>query len=472
MGFVACQDEVGEVDTQPQTNPQEVMFDASNITAGAPATATFDLEALNNANQLVNITTASVKDLPEGYTFRPLLVIAKDDTFSPCDTIAASYDESGNISVKPDVLQGVYVEDFTRDPAAATIHCRVIPMLVNGNAEVRVGALDYYLATGTITIKPFAPANVIEDTYYLIGTASNGAVTGGIKLSHSDASPYDDPRFTTVVEITDAQALDGYTWAIVPESTVAAGAGLAYGPETASELKGALVATTAADVTYGKITSSGPYNVSVNIETHQYEFMLAIENLYTPGNSNGWNQGASQLLYTYNYEDYMGFAHLNGLFKFSTQPNWNGKNLGAGAEEGTLSDDGGAGNLNAPADALYWCKVNLPKLTYSITEITSLGAIGGFNGWGAQEAFEHGGDFLIWTGIVTLTEGTEFKIRMNDDWGINLGAKDDNYNLDELVLDGNNIKCDSNLPGFEGDGTYVITVDLSALPYYMMLEKQ
>lgn len=58
-----------------------------------------------------------------------------------------------------------------------------------------------------------------------------------------------------------------------------------------------------------------------------------------------------------------------------------------------------------------------------------------------------------------LTDG-EFKFRANNGWDINLGGS-----LTNLVQNGDNIK-------FTGEGTYVVTLDLSAVPYTATLTKE
>jgi hypothetical protein len=165
------------------------------------------------------------------------------------------------------------------------------------------------------------------------------------------------------------------------------------------------------------------------------------------------------MLYTSNYADYQGYAHLNGDFKFTNAPDWNHVNYGS-AGEGLLTTDGSAGNISAPADGLYWCQVNTAALTYSITQVTTYGVIGGFNSWGAQENLTPSADFLTWTGTVTIGAGDEWKFRANDNWDINLGGS-----LDNLTPGGDNIKTTE-------AGTYKITLDLSTLPYKATISKQ
>lgn len=196
----------------------------------------------------------------------------------------------------------------------------------------------------------------------------------------------------------------------------------------------------------------GPYTLTI-MPTEPAKLEMPGPFLYTPGGSNGWNQEASQQLFTLDGgTTYQGFVVIDGEFKFTDAPNWDGTNYGAGEEEGTLSTDGGAGNITVEQSGLYWCKVNVEDLTYELTPITSCGAIGDFNGWGEQDNLTST-DNLVWTGTVDFGDGGGFKFRFNDDWGINLGG--DNYKY--LLPDGSNL----NAPA----GACTVTLDLSRLPY-------
>lgn len=203
----------------------------------------------------------------------------------------------------------------------------------------------------------------------------------------------------------------------------------------------------------------GPYEITI-LPAEPAEIEMPGPFLWTPGGSNGWNQTASQQLFT--TDDgvtFMGFALLQDEFKFTNQADWNGINYGAGEEEGVLSTDGGAGNILVPVSGLYWCKVNVEELTYELTLISTIGAIGDFNGWGESVALTTT-DNLIWTGNVDFTSGG-FKFRCNDDWAVNLGGSAYNY----LMPDGPNL----NVPG---EGTYLVTLDLSRLPYSCTFNQQ
>ena len=187
---------------------------------------------------------------------------------------------------------------------------------------------------------------------------------------------------------------------------------------------------------------------------------MAIENLYTPGGSNNWSHAASQLLFTKDYANYYGYANLNGIFNFTSAPNWDGINYG-NAGEGVLSTDGGAGNLTVAEPGLYWLHVNLAALTYEATLVKTIGLIGDAtpNGWGASTALTPSADNLVWTGEVTFGAG-EFKFRANNEWTITLGGS-----MDDLQQDGGNLAS-------PGAGTYAVTLDLSKLPYTCTMVKK
>lgn len=205
----------------------------------------------------------------------------------------------------------------------------------------------------------------------------------------------------------------------------------------------------------------GPYSLTI-MPGEPAQIEMPGPFLWTPGDSNGWNQDASMKLFT--TDDgitFVGFALLsdNG-FKFTDQNDWNGTNYGAGEEEGTLSTDGEAGNLTAPASGLYWCKVNVEELTYELTPISSIGIIGDCTpgGWDTSTPLATTNN-IVWSGDALLTSG-QFKFRCNDDWAVNLGGNAFNY----LMPDGANLDC-------PGEGEYTITLDISRLPYSCTLVK-
>ena len=175
--------------------------------------------------------------------------------------------------------------------------------------------------------------------------------------------------------------------------------------------------------------------------------------LYTPGDSNGWDGASSMQLPSTDGKNYSGLAVLSGSFKFTTATNWDGINYGAGDAEGTLSTDGGAGNITVGTPGLYWVEVSTNELTYTLTEISTFGVIGSFNGWSGDVVMSHDDSWKVWTAEVTFAGDGEWKIRANNDWAISFGTS-----VEDMTFNGPNIPD-------PGVGVYRLKFDISEVPY-------
>lgn len=483
LGFAAC-DDIEEGTGLPQTNPQLPTVTSTSVTAqaGPSASSLINLDALNNEGKSVEIArVAAGEDWPEGFTaLVPTIQISKTDDFAEYQTIEAATDETGLVTVSPDAWEAAYRELFGKSPVTTESYVRFPIWAVKGLQKVRLGSVDTYYGNFGVEVKPFDLYNgrIVEEEYYLLTSDMNWDLDKAIPLHRVGSNPdvYADGRFASPAVIVNGA---GFQWMIIPESAKASGnitgefASFGKAEANNKDKEGALVANVdGSEATPGLIDVAGPYIFNVDMELLSYQIQLAYENLYTPGDSNGWGFGSGcQKLSTNNYSDYFGFAHLTGGFKFTTDAGWGGINFGMASapiteegkeEPGTLSTAGDAGNITVPADGLYWCTANIDALTYNITEITALGIIGDATpgGWDAQTNMSHSADFLTWNITVDLTEGS-FKFRGNDNWDINLGGD----SIDELKLDGANLQVAE-------AGKYLIVLDLSALPYKATLTKQ
>lgn len=196
-----------------------------------------------------------------------------------------------------------------------------------------------------------------------------------------------------------------------------------------------------------------------NVIPYNAYAVVKLDVLYTPGESNGWNQGASQMIPSYGKGLYKGFVYLTGTFKFTNQPDWNGVNYGNGGADGVLSTDGGAGNLEMPADGpgLYFADVNIETLTYTLQKVTSVGIAGNLNGWNAEAPIELTSENYLQWNYTGEFDGDGWKFVFNNGWTINLGGT-----YEDLVWDGDN------LPSSAGEHT--VTLDLSTYPYTCTFE--
>lgn len=436
FGFTACEDESTAV---PQSNPQEPIMSAEGIVvAPVDSVPAFDLKALADAEAdaaVLNVVEA--QNLPAVGDLTFVMQLSKTEDFAAVQEVATAV-VNNQVCVDPADWQAAHLKVLGKNPKTQDAYVRFAAYIVNGSSSVRIGNPNLYYGAHKVSVTPFPAAVTIEDSYSLV---INGGET--IAMNHT-GDVYDNPVFTAKVDVTEAQE-----WAIK-------GAELTYAPvadETSAEF-GTLVAGEG----WG-VMPVGTWLLTVNMETLTYSFSSAVENLWTPGDANGWNHGGSQMLFTNNYTEYMGFANLSvSGFKFTSAADWNHTNYGDAGEEGKLSTDGGAGNLTVPESGLYWCKVDIAALTWSATKIETIGVIGGFNGWSESLPLTSE-DGLFWTGTITLNEGDEYKFRCNNDWAINLGGADE-YNL---VPDGANLKAPAT-------GTFTITLDLSVVPYACYLE--
>lgn len=174
--------------------------------------------------------------------------------------------------------------------------------------------------------------------------------------------------------------------------------------------------------------------------------------LYVPGDPD-WGFSINKLMPDSKYETYSGFVYLKDAFKVTEGSNWD-VNYGTGGP-GKLEK--GAGNIKAPGVGLFYMTVNYAKLTYKLTEITSVGLVGDFNGWNQNEPLEmtHAGDdYLTWTVTGNLSGGWKFVF--NRSWDINLGGTST-----ELTFGGSNITV---------AGHKTITLKLSKVPYTFTAE--
>ena len=171
--------------------------------------------------------------------------------------------------------------------------------------------------------------------------------------------------------------------------------------------------------------------------TYEYQDLFLIGASTAAGwDNNANNQSLIPLLKTSNASKYT----FTGYFKkdiadagfkiIKVKGSWDAQ-FGEGASAGTLSSDGGSGNLQVPADGYYKLSIDIDELTYTIepatapaTIYTNISIIGTVNGdWNndtqlTQSSF----DPHLWSAFgITLGEG-EFKFRANNAWDTSWGT--------------------------------------------------
>ena len=303
------------------------------------------------------------------------------------------------------------------------------------------------------------PVN-IADAYYLIGGPGewNAESALTMQFSHSSKDVFEDPVFTYTFEgnggtgdmwfaFGDKDAIDAVaegTWnrlfGTTGESTDLSGSF-----DRRYNLDG--------DHSFCVDGQAKFYRVSINMAEMTYTItpLNFAEYLWEAGVNNDWGSSEQPLYCADGNGTYVGFFYAQdadwsdgkGAFKFQKEfNNWD-VNYGYGSgddSEGTLVE-GGDNIMVTPG--FYRAEINLAAMTYKLTPITSIGIIGGFNGWGADEEMTYNPETRAWEATVDLT-ATEFKFRANHDWGINWGGSEGN-----LTQDGANLSVDA-------DGTYFI----------------
>ena len=465
VAMPSCSDE--KTDAVIPTNPQLPIMTAEDLAITPVLAQSLDLTALNNENTPIAVGRIDkCLNLPEGYELSFVGTLGREESFAHKADFAMTVEDSV-LYVAPDVLEGAYVEAIGKSAKPKDVFVRVAAYASKGTASVRLGGEDVSYLSAPANVTPIDLGIVIEDAYGLLGTINGWSVADAVLFDH-EGDPYDNPVFTMVVNITDQEAADGWWWKIVPQSTIAAGNWVdepnsQFGIATngGHELEGNLIPWSEENTNPGAgcVNQGGVYVLTIDMENQTYEFVPQFDYLWTPGNPNGWSHTACQKLFgNIGGTVFEGLAIFDGEFKFSAQPDWSGVSYGLGEEAGKLSTDGGAGNLKADKKALYYAKVDTENLTYSLTEITSVGLIGEFNGWNGDELMTTT-DNKVFTGKVTLAAGQGFKVRMNGGWDINLGG-----DVRKLTFGGNDIVAPA-------DGTYTVTLDLSNVPYTLKLSK-
>ncbi|WP_345368959.1 SusE domain-containing protein [Algivirga pacifica] len=196
-----------------------------------------------------------------------------------------------------------------------------------------------------------------------------------------------------------------------------------------------------------------------NFTLTTYPANLSFPTLWVPGAHNGWAHNDDDVIKSLDSDGiFEGYLWLESEFKITDEAGWGGTNYGDGGAVGTLSTDGGAGNLMVAETGYYRLIATPSLLTYSVTK-TEWGVIGSAtpNGWdGPDIDMEYDQATGLWTVTADLVEG-EIKFRANDDWAINYGDEGGNGTLE---LDNpNNIVIDQ-------AGNYTIILNLNDTPIY------
>jgi hypothetical protein len=176
--------------------------------------------------------------------------------------------------------------------------------------------------------------------------------------------------------------------------------------------------------------------------------------IYLVGAFNGWNASAAPAmnrnLSGLKYELYLNITAGNTEFKIiPTQGSWLNDIGDDPANPGKLIVTG-ENNMWVSGPGYYRVSVDLTSMEWS-TLATTWGVIGGFNGWGGDQAMTYDAANGVWTTTFDITSATELKFRANAGWSLNYGDTGADGKLDE---GGANIVVSE-------AGNYTITLNLN-----------
>jgi hypothetical protein len=205
------------------------------------------------------------------------------------------------------------------------------------------------------------------------------------------------------------------------------------------------------------------YSNAATVSATPYLVLIDYPSLYVPGDYQSWTPATAPKVASVKdnkvYEGYVYFSKASP-FKFTSAPNWDNTNYGAGGT-GKLSTTGG--DLTIAEPGYYLVKADLNTLTWSATT-TTWSVIGAATpgGWDADSPLTFNPITNTWTATLDLKAG-ELKFRANNAWDINYGDGDSKNGAaaDGLLdLNADNIVVPS-------AGRYLVTLNLSNAGNYL-----
>ena len=438
MSMVSCTEDYTDWGN-PQSNPEEeaVSFGNGSVTP----------EGVIN---LADVTGDKVK------VASIVAPTSTKDTYAPFfkinfDGQSFDIDADGNMA-KADLVNYI-TNTYGKRPIERDIDATLEAWQSNGSTAAKVKMTT----SENFQVKAIPEAPFIDDGYYLVGDMFttddvNGWTKGVAKaFNHSDKDVYEDPVFTVSFETTKA---DQY-WKIIPKKNIDADdlwAPGVVGPKVDGDdsMTGAL---TNGEAKAGKIAKAGKYKLTINMMDYSYtlEEVNYDPFIYFIGSTDGWKSNDQKLALVDDakgvYTGYVYLADPNGAgfeFKFQrAKDNWE---TAIGASTFVTFKESAIGVANGnlgvkDGEGVYYMDVNLSEGTIKATKVTTMGLIGQFQGWDAENDV-----VMTWNADEYCFEATNagvtadgWKFRINKDWGVNLGGS-----LNNLTAGGANIAVAGN----------------------------
>lgn len=438
MSMVSCTEDYTDWGN-PQSNSQEeaVAFGNGSVTP---------VDVIN----LADVTTEKIK------VASIVAPTSSDAAYTPnykinFDGQSFDIDADGNMA-KADLVNYI-TNKYGKRPKERDIDATLDAWQSNGSTAVKM------VTSETFQVKAIPEAPFIDNGYYLVGDMfTTEEVNGWTKevakaFKHSEKDVYEDPIFTVSFETTKA---DQY-WKIIPKKNIDAddlwAAGV-VGPKVDGDdsMTGAL---TNGDAKAGKIAKAGKYKLTINMMDYSYtiEEVNYDPFIYFIGATDGWTNAEQKLALVDDakgvYTGYLYCADPNGWgnqFKFQRVAGSYDNEINSGAFStfsGAATSEGGNIGVNA-GEGVYYFDVNLGDGTIKATKVETMGLIGQFQGWDAENDV-----VMTWNAEEYCFEATNagvtadgWKFRINKDWGVNLGGSLKNLTQggDNIAVAGNTVK--------------------------------
>ena len=505
-GLVSCNQDF-ETIFSPQTNPQESLLQASDVTVANNTPAVINLAEYfteDGIAKAIPIGAATVKEgaMPANTILKAEVEFSKDADFSNSIVLDAnSLDGSSDISVSASLLQDAYFNEITRNPATTDLYIRtVLYTVTGGTSDAIVGKPgENYYAESKVQFTPLNKVQ-ISPAYYIIGAAGGWTIDGARtqKFNHSDADVYEDPIFSIVVDtggddcwfaIGDDTALD----AIAADDWTKL-----LGTKGASEdLQGSM------DFRYNlggdhSFHVTGAKKIKITLDMMNYSYTIEPINVadayYLVGGPLDWAESAASKVqkfshsaasvaddpvFTYVLEGTGGdiwfaigddeacdaIANEGDWSKLYGTTSGNGENglSGSLSRRSSLSDDG---SFKVDGTSKYIrIQINMADMTYTITPLDFgqyVYFIGATDGWtNAEQKLALTDESGIYTGYVYCADpngwGNEFKFQKEP------GNWDTEINTGHMTtgITGDAVDAGGNFGVSEGEGVYFFTLDLA-----------
>ena len=414
--------------SNPEEAPQSVTLSVNNAAA-----VNYDGLTADSVQIFVPTVTSTVEGLET--VLAAVLWNADNSDFEALDA-----DAQGRVSAAD--LKSVIESLYGKRPETHNVNMDVTAISNYKGQTIATTAK----AVLNVTLK----APFIDSGYWLTGDFAGWNKEGALAFTHvGGGDVYDNPEFQIVFTTT----ADNQYWKIIPQGNYdndfwAGGEKGVVGTvvDGDTSMEGNLVTD---NPQAGKIEQAGIYRMTINMMNYTYkiEKMSFSEFIYVPGNAQkyntsaagmpewGWTPELAPALRSANFDGvYVGYAYMDGEFKFTKERNWNAEyNYDSFSKYDPIftGTPGTGGNINCTEAGYYRLVADVAAGSLTATKLT-WGLVGPATpgGWdaGAYTVMNYNMADDCWE-ITTTLAADEFKFTTNGSWDINLGG--DVANLEE-----------------------------------------